>query len=68
MIRENQKLLNLILVLMDVAVISVSLAISWWLRFKTTMFGPIGGHLPLQNYLFFLILAVIPVYIILYFY
>ena len=67
MIRENQKLLNLILVLIDVAVISISLAISWWLRFKTTMFGPIGGHLPLQNYLFFLILAVIPVYIILYF-
>ena len=67
MIRENQKLLNLILVLMDVAVISISLAISWWLRFKTTMFGPIGGHLPLQDYLFFLILAIIPVYLILYF-
>jgi len=67
MIRENQKLLNLILVLMDVAVISISLAISWWLRFKTTMFGPIGGHLPLQHYLFFLILVIIPVYLILYF-
>ena len=67
MIRENQKLLNLIMVLLDVGVIIVSLNISWWLRFKTTIFGPIGGHLPIENYIFFLFFAVIPVYLILYF-
>ena len=67
MIRENQKLFNLALVLIDALVISVSLAVSWWLRFKTTLFGPFGEHLPLQDYAFLLIFAVIPVYLILYF-
>lgn len=67
MIRENQKWLNYVMVLLDILVISLSLAISWWMRFKTTIFGPIGGHLPIQSYLFFLIFVVIPVYIILYF-
>ena len=67
MIKENQKILNIFLVLIDVLTISVSLFASTWLRFKTTLFGPIGGHLGFQSYLLFLILAVIPVYLILYF-
>ena len=67
MIRENQRVLNLAMVLLDVVVVILSLIISWWLRFKTTMFGPIGGHLPIESYILFLIFAVIPVYLILYF-
>ena len=67
MIKENQKVLNLLMVLIDVFVISLSLVCSIWLRFKTTMFGPIGGHLGFQSYLLFLTFAVIPVYLILYF-
>ena len=67
MIKENQKALNILLVLIDILVISVSLLCSIWLRFKTTLFGPIGGHLGFSSYLLFLILAVIPVYLILYF-
>ena len=67
MIRENQRVLNLAMVLLDVVVVILSLIISWWLRFKTTIFGPIGGHLPIENYILFLIFAVIPVYLILYF-
>ena len=67
MIKENQRALNVILILIDVLVITVSLICSIWLRFKTTLFGPLGGHLGLQSYLLFLILAVIPVYLILYF-
>ena len=55
------------LVLLDVLVISISLMCSFWLRFKTTLFGPLGGHLGYQSYLIFLLLAVIPVYLILYF-
>lgn len=55
------------MVLLDVLVISISLLCSIWLRFKTTLFGPLGGHLGLQSYLLFLLLAVIPVYLILYF-
>ena len=67
MIRENQRWFNFVMVLLDAAVIAFSLAISWWVRFKTTIFGPLGGHLPIQYYLFFLIFVVIPVYLILYF-
>lgn len=67
MIRENQRWFNFIMVLIDIVVIVLSLAISWWIRFKTTIFGPIGGHLPIQSYMLFLIFAVIPVYLILYF-
>ena len=67
MIRENQRALNISLVLLDAVVISFSLYCSFWLRFKTTLFGPIGGHLGYQSYLIFLLLAVIPVYLLLYF-
>ena len=67
MIKENQRLLNIILILIDVLVISLALLCSFWLRFKTTLFGPLGGHLGFQSYLLLLLLAVIPVYIILYF-
>jgi FlaA1/EpsC-like NDP-sugar epimerase len=67
MIKENQRALNILLVLIDILVISVSLLCAIWLRFKTTLFGPIGGHLGFISYLLFLIFAVIPVYMILYF-
>ncbi len=67
MIKQNQKALNLLLVLVDTLVICFSLLCSWMLRFKTTIFGPIGGHLSFEEYLIFLILAVIPTYLILYF-
>lgn len=67
MIKENQKLFNLLLVLIDVFVIGIALLCSIWLRFKTTLFGPIGGHLGMFSYLLFFVFAVIPVYLILYF-
>ena len=67
MIKENQKALNILLVLIDVLVITISLVCSIWLRFKTTLLGPIGGHLGFFSYLLFLTFAVIPVYLILYF-
>lgn len=67
MIKQNQKYFNLLLVLIDVLVVCISLATSWLLRFKTTLFGPIGGHLSFEHYLIFLLLAVIPTYLILYF-
>lgn len=67
MIKENQKLLNILLVLIDVLVIVISLWSSIWLRFHTTLFGPIGGHLGYEIYALFMLVAVIPVYLILYF-
>ncbi|WP_458454567.1 undecaprenyl-phosphate glucose phosphotransferase [Methanobrevibacter sp.] len=66
MIKENQKILNIFLVLLDVLTITLSLICSIWLRFKTSLFAP-GGHLGFQSYLIFLLLAVIPVYLLLYF-
>ena len=67
MIRENQRLLNIILVLIDVLVIVISLWSSIWLRFETTLFGPIGWHISYQSYVIFMFVVIIPVYLILYF-
>ncbi|MCC7553659.1 MAG: undecaprenyl-phosphate glucose phosphotransferase [Methanobacteriaceae archaeon] len=66
MIKQNQRIMNTILVLADVFIIIFSLICAWFLRFKTTIFGPLGGHLSFESYLLFLILAVIPVYLFLY--
>ncbi|AGN17551.1 MAG: undecaprenyl-phosphate glucose phosphotransferase [Methanobrevibacter boviskoreani] len=67
MIRQNQRLLNAILVLSDVLVIVFSLLCAAYVRFYTTIFGPIGGHLGYEEYALFLLLAILPVYLILYF-
>ena len=67
MIKENQRLLNIILVFIDILVVILSLACSFLLRFNTTLFGPIGDHLGLSSYLLLLVFAVIPTYLILYF-
>lgn len=67
MIKQNQRTLNFILVLTDVFVIIISLFLAWFLRFKTTLFGPIGGHLGWAFYSLFLFLCIIPVYLFLYF-
>ena len=67
MIKENQRLLNISLVILDVIVIAISLLCSFWVRFDTTLFGPIGGRLGFISYLLFFTFAVIPVYLILYF-
>ena len=67
MIRENQRLLNIILVLIDVFVIITAFWSSIWLRFHTTLFGPIGGHLGYEIYTIFMLIVIIPVYLILYF-
>ncbi len=67
MIKQNERLLNIVLLLTDILIIIVSLLISAYLRFFTTMFGPIGGHLSLELYVIFLYLVILPVYLILYF-
>ncbi|AMD16623.1 UDP-phosphate glucose phosphotransferase [Methanobrevibacter sp. YE315] len=67
MIKENQRILNITLVLLDVIVIALAFICSFFLRFKTTFFGPIGAHLGFQSYLIFFTFAVVPVYLILYF-
>ena len=67
MIKENQKILNITLVFLDILIWGIALLCALWLRFKTTLFGPLGGHLGLISYLLFFTFAVVPVYLILYF-
>ena len=67
MIKENQRLLNILVVFLDVLVVLVSIITSFWLRFETTLFGPIGGHLSFFSYFIFSFFVVVPVYLILYF-
>ncbi len=66
MIKENQRILNVTLVLLDVLIIAISFVCSFWLRFDTTLFSQ-GGHLSYQTYALFFVFAVVPVYLILYF-
>ena len=68
MIRENQRILNGILVVIDIIVILISLVLAYFVRFKTTIFGPLGGALPFMHYLIFTILCIIPTYLLLYYF
>ena len=65
MIRENQRILNAILVVIDIVVILISLVLAYYVRFKTTLFGPLGGSLPFVHYLVFTIFCIIPTYLLL---
>lgn len=67
MIRENQRALNVILVLVDLLVIAIAFWFSVLVRFETTLFGPLGWHIGYTTYFLFLLVAVFPVYMIMYF-
>ena len=68
MIKENQRILNGILVVIDILVILFSLVLAYYVRFKTTLFGPLGGSLPFMHYLIFTVLCIIPTYLLLYYF
>ena len=68
MIKENQRILNAILVIIDILVILFSLVLAYYVRFKTTLFGPLGGSLPFMSYLIFTIVCIIPTYLLLYYF
>ncbi len=68
MIKQNQQFLNAVLVLADIFVVLVALITAFYIRFMTTLFGPIGGHLGFESYLFFTLFAVIPVYILFFYF
>lgn len=68
MIRENQRILNVILIIIDIFVILLSLVLAYYVRFKTTIFGPLGGSLPFFDYFLFTILCIIPTYLLLYYF
>ena len=68
MIKENQHLFNSMLVVLDVLVVVLSLVLAMYIRFGTTLFGPIGGHLSYRLYSIFTIFVVIPVYLLCFYY
>lgn len=68
MIKENQRILNAVLVIIDIIVILLSLVIAYYVRFKTTIFGPLGGSLPFSSYFIFTVVCIIPTYILLYYF
>ncbi len=68
MIRENQRLLNILLVLIDIVVISLALFIAWFIRFKTTLFGVGVDNWRLNQYLLSLAFIIIVYTILNYFF
>lgn len=65
MIRDNQKTLNKLHVLMDAIVIIAAYFSAWGLKFETELFGPSVGVLQIKTYLMALI-GIVPGYLILY--
>ncbi len=68
MIKENQRIFNAGLVLGDALIVLLALLLAWHIRFDTTLFGPIGGHLSIESYAMFAIFVVLPVYLILFYF
>lgn len=65
MIKENQKYLNRIHVVVDGLVIILSYVLAWYLRFRSGIFEVKGWYLPLHIYMRTLI-YIVPGYLILY--
>ena len=66
MIRENQRLFNATLFIIDMAVIAFSLILAWHLRFKTNLLGPSYISWGFEYYLASLIF-ILPLYIFFYY-
>lgn len=66
MIRENQRLFNLMLMVIDALVISLSLVLAWLIRFETDLLGFGRSIWGFDHYLMPL-LFIIPTYIFIYF-
>lgn len=64
MIKKNQKILNTTLVIIDGIIISISLILAWFIRFKSGLFT-VEGHLDFITYLKPLFL-IIPLYLSIY--
>ncbi|MCT8978541.1 undecaprenyl-phosphate glucose phosphotransferase [Clostridium sp. CX1] len=65
MIKENQRYLNKLLVLIDSIILLLSIKISWLIRFQTLFLGNKHENFPLQQY-FIPLAFMIPIYIALY--
>ncbi|KPU43697.1 UDP-glucose:undecaprenyl-phosphate glucose-1-phosphate transferase [Oxobacter pfennigii] len=66
MIKENQKFLNKILLIIDICLIFLSLVFSWIIRFKSNLFNVEGQYLSFNNYIR-PVIFVVPIFITLYY-
>ena len=66
MIKQYQRFFNLILIFIDLAVITLSLFLAWYIRFETNLLGFGRSEWGLYHYMMPLIL-IIPMYILLYY-
>lgn len=66
MIKNNQKRLNRLHVLVDALIIAVSYIAAWYLKFQSGLFKVVGTPLPFRYYMLALV-GVIPGYLILYY-
>ena len=66
MIKDNQKVFNRILVVIDSLITAASLILAYVIKFYVTMKGPGPGVLPLRDYAFLLV-YIIPGYALLYY-
>lgn len=67
MIKNNQKRLNRVQVLLDTAVIVTSYLLSWWLKFRSGLLPLFGESLPFRFYATALV-GMVPGYLILYYF
>lgn len=66
MIRENQRLFNLMLMVFDALVISFSLVFAWYIRFETDLLG-FGREIWGFDHYIMIIIFILPSYIVLYY-
>ncbi len=66
MIKENQKLLNRVQVVLDAAVMVLSYALSWYIRFRSGLFELDPWYFSLREYMNMLVF-IVPGYLILYY-
>ena len=66
MIKDNQKVFNRLLVLIDALITAVSLILGYVIKFYVLLDGPGPGVLPLRDYIFLLV-YIIPGYMVLYY-
>ena len=66
MIKENQRLLNQIQVVLDGIVIVIAYAMAWYLRFRSGIFELDIWYLSLQDYMKWLLL-IVPGFLLLYY-
>lgn len=65
MIKENQKVLNAVFVIIDAVIIFLSLILAWFIRFESGLFTVTGDYLSFSSYLKPL-LFIIPLYLAIY--